>query len=90
MAGRADKGMIITTGTFTAEARREASRDGVPPIEIIDGGKLINLLESLELGLKKITTYEIDTPFFNEFGARQDSAEVAPSVGIASGMRPVK
>ena len=68
MAGRADKGMIITTGTFTAEARREASRDGVPPIELIDGDKLINLLVSLELGLKKITTYEIDTRFFNEFG----------------------
>lgn len=37
MAGRADKGIFITTGTFTAEARREASRDGVPPIELIDG-----------------------------------------------------
>ena len=37
MAGRADKGIIITTCTFTAEARREASRDGVPPIELIDG-----------------------------------------------------
>ena len=69
MAGRADKGMIITTGTFTAEARREASRDGVPPIELIDGYKLITLLETLELGLKKITTYEIDAAFFNEFGA---------------------
>jgi restriction system protein len=69
MAGRADKGMILTTGTFTAEARREASRDGVPPIEIIDRDKLIGLLESLELGLKKVTTYEIDAPFFNEFGA---------------------
>ena len=68
MAGRADKGMIITTGAFTAEARREASRDGVPPIEIIDGDKLIGLLENLELGLKKVTTYEIDAPFFNEFG----------------------
>jgi len=68
MAGRADKGMIITTGTFTAEARREASRDGVPPIELIDGDKLIKLLESLELGLKKVTTYVIDAPFFNEFG----------------------
>lgn len=68
MAGRADKGMIITTGTFTAEARREATRDGVPPIELIDGDKLIQLLESLELGLKKVTTYEIDVPFLNEFG----------------------
>ncbi len=61
--------MIITTGTFTAEARREASRDGVPPIELIDGYKLITLLETLELGLKKITTYEIDAAFSNEFGA---------------------
>lgn len=31
MAGRADEEIIITTGTFTAEARRESSRDGVPP-----------------------------------------------------------
>lgn len=67
MAGRADKGIIMTTGNFSAEARREATRDGVPPIELIDGEKLIDLLERLELGLKSITTYEIDPGFFNEF-----------------------
>ncbi len=67
MAGRADKGIILTTGTFSAEARREASRDGVPPIELIDGEKLIDLFERLELGLKPITTYELDQHFFNEF-----------------------
>jgi len=67
MAGRADKGLIITTGTFTAEARREATRDGVPPIELIDGEKLIDMLEHLELGLKPVTTYEIDESFFAEF-----------------------
>lgn len=67
MAGRADKGIIITTGTFTAEARREAARDGVPPIELIDGEKLIDMLEHLELGLKPVTTYEIDEVFFGEF-----------------------
>lgn len=67
MAGRADKGIIITTGTFTSEAKREATRDGVPPIELIDGEKLINMLESLELGLRPITTYEIDHGFFTEF-----------------------
>jgi restriction system protein len=67
MGGRADKGIIITTGTFTAEARREASRDGVPPIELIDGEKLVGMLEHLELGLKPVTTYEIDQSFFNEF-----------------------
>ena len=68
MAGRADKGIIITTGSFTAEARREASRDGVPPIELIDGEKLIDMLENLELGLRSITTYEINHAFFGEFG----------------------
>ena len=67
MAGRADKGIIITTGTFTAEARREATRDGVPPIELLDGEKLIDMLESLELGLKSITTYEVNHAFFAEF-----------------------
>ena len=67
MAGRADKGIIITTGAFTAEARREASRDGVPPIELIDGEKLVDMLENLELGLKPVKTYEIDGVFFKEF-----------------------
>ena len=69
MAGRADKGIIITTGTFTAEARREASRDGVPPIELLDGEKLIDMLEKLELGLKPVTTYEIEHEFFKDFEA---------------------
>ena len=67
MAGRADKGIVITTGTYTAEARREASRDGVPAIELIDGEKLIAMLEELELGPKPIRAYEIDEAFFNEF-----------------------
>lgn len=67
MAGRADKGIIITTGTFTAEARREATRDGVPPIELIDGEKLLDMLENLELGLRPVTTYEISHAFFAEF-----------------------
>ena len=68
MAGRADKGIIITTGTFTAEAKREATRDGVPPIELIDSDKLLDMLESLELGLRPVTTFEVDHGFFAEFG----------------------
>lgn len=69
MSGRADKGIIVTTGTFTAEARREASRDGAPPIELIDGERLLDMLERLELGLKPVTTYEIEHQFFREFAA---------------------
>jgi len=67
MMGRADKGIIITTGTFTADARREAFRDGVPPIELVDGDKLVDMLEELELGLKPVRAYEVDARFFDAF-----------------------
>ena len=67
MAGRADKGIIITTGSFTAEARREANRDGAPPIELVDSEKLIDMLAHLELGLRPVTTYVVDGGFFDEF-----------------------
>jgi restriction system protein len=67
MMGRADKGIIITTGSFTADAKREAIRDGVPPIELVDGEKLLGLFEELELGLKPRTTYDIDQDFFEDF-----------------------
>ncbi len=67
MAGRADKGLIITTGTFTVDAKREATRDGVHPIELIDGEKLIDLLENLEVGLRSVTTFEVNHTFFAEF-----------------------
>jgi restriction system protein len=69
MSGRADKGIIITTGTFTQEAKREATRDGAPPIELIDGEKLIDMLEKLELGLRPVTTFEVEHSFFNDFKA---------------------
>ena len=67
MAGRADKGIIITTGSFTADSRKEAVRDGVPPIELVDGEKLIGMLEQLELGLRPSTTYTLDSAFFESF-----------------------
>jgi len=67
MAGRADKGIILATGTFTTEARREAVRDGVPPIELVDGEKLIDMFEKLEFGLKPRAAFEIDESFFEDF-----------------------
>jgi restriction system protein len=67
MLGRADKGIILTTGTFTAEAKKEARRDGAPPIEMVDGDKLAEMFQDLELGVKPKTVYEIDDKFFNEF-----------------------
>ena len=67
MMGRADKGIILTTGSFTVDAKKEARRDGVPPIEMVDGEKLVEMFESLALGLKPRRAYEIDTTFFDAF-----------------------
>ncbi len=67
MMGRADKGLILTTGTFTAEAKREAMRDGVPPIELVDGERLLVMFEDLELGLTPRKTYDVDLEFFKQY-----------------------
>ena len=69
MQGRADKGLVITTGTFTADARREATRDGAPAIDLVDGELLCQLLKNRGLGVivREVTTEEvrIDPAFFD-------------------------
>ena len=67
MMGRADKGIIITTGSFTLEAKKEARRDGVPPIELVDGDILVDMFERLELGLIPKRTYDVDEKFFDDY-----------------------
>jgi restriction system protein len=52
MVGRADKGLLITTGNFTKDAIREATRDGAPAIDLIDGDQLLDKLKELELGVR--------------------------------------
>src|SRR6266516_5028916 len=70
MAGRGDKGLLITTGSFTADAKKEATRDGAPPIDLIDGDRLCELLKRYELGVRTtIRTVEdvsIEPSFFHE------------------------
>ena len=51
MVGRADKGLILTTGSFTADARREATRDGAPAIDLVDGDALCELLKATKIGV---------------------------------------
>ena len=67
MQGRADRGLILTTGTFTRDARTEATRDGVPTIELVDADKLVTMFERATLGLKPKQTYELDVSFFDDF-----------------------
>ena len=67
LQGRADKGIFITTGRFTQEAKREAIREGASPIELVDGTKLVQLFEQKQLGLKPKTVYALDHSFFDEY-----------------------
>ena len=67
MTGRADKGIILTTGSFTSEAKREAIREGAPPIELVDADKLVVMLEELELGRSPIRAFQIQRDFFDQF-----------------------
>ncbi len=68
MVGRADKGLLITTGTFTRDAEREATRDGAPAIDLIDGNLLIDKLKELDLGVNtkivQVEQVEIDHEWF--------------------------
>jgi restriction system protein len=52
MVGRADKGLLITTGNFTKDAMREATRDGAPAIDLVDGDQLLDKLKELGLGVQ--------------------------------------
>lgn len=67
MQGRADKGLIITTGNFTPEARKEASRDGAPAIDLIDGEALCVLLKEQRLGVnvRMVEEVQLDLKFFD-------------------------
>ena len=68
MAGRADKGLIITTGTFTPDAKREATRDGAPAIDLVDGDDLCRLLKQHGIGVsvKVVEEIEIQKTIFSE------------------------
>lgn len=67
LLGRAEKGVFITTGRFTQDAEHEAARDGVIPIELIDGERLVQLFQDAGIGVKPKTIYEVDLAFFDEF-----------------------
>lgn len=71
MAGRGEKGLLVTTGTFTRSARDESNRDGAPPVELIDGEDLCDLLKEYELGvqtrIQRVEVLDLRLDFFNQF-----------------------
>ncbi|MGH7596041.1 MAG: restriction endonuclease [bacterium] len=68
MVGRADKGLLITTGTFTKDAIREATRDGAPAIDLVDGEQFLDKLKELGLGVKtkkvEVEEVKVDSDWF--------------------------
>jgi restriction system protein len=70
MSGRGDKGLLITTASFTAEAKKEATRDGASPIDLIDGDRLCELLKRYDLGvrteIRPVERVSVEQSFFAE------------------------
>ena len=66
MVGRADKGLFVTTGTFTRDAVKEAIRDGAPPIDLVDGEQLAEKLKELQLGIttKVVEEVSVDSDWY--------------------------
>jgi restriction system protein len=71
MIGRADKGIIITTGTFSRDAKLEALRDGATPLDLIDGDELVRMLKEHSIGIKTeqkmIEVVQVNKNYFLEF-----------------------
>lgn len=69
MVGRADKGLVMTTGTFSTDARKEATRDGAPAIDLVDGETLCELLKNLKIGvsIRNVEHVLVEQHVFLEF-----------------------
>ena len=67
MIGRAEKGIIITTSGFSNAAVQEANREGAPQVELVDGDKLVEMFQRVELGVTKRTVYDVDPAYFEKF-----------------------
>lgn len=61
-----EKGVLITTGTFSAAAKEEAAKHGKQQIDLIDGEELISKIAECKLGVRPVITYEIDEDFFSK------------------------
>jgi restriction system protein len=68
MVGRADKGLIVSTGSFSPDAKREATRDGAPAIDLLDGEALCDLLKELRIGVevKQVEEVTLDEAAFRD------------------------
>ena len=78
--GRADKGLVMTTGTFSTDARREATRDGAPAIDLVDGETLCELLKGLKIGVSIQKVEHVLVFFF--YDIFPDAPKVLSHLGV--------
>lgn len=61
-----EKGLFVTTGTYSNAAKEEAANIGKQQIDLIDGEGLIDMLAEYSIGLKEVKDYEIDEEYFSK------------------------
>ena len=92
MAGRADRGLIITTASFSRSAEREATRDGAALLDLIDGDKLCELLKEHGLGVvvkeRKVEDVTIDHGYFDRFESHEKEANPPKNLEVGGKTAP--
>jgi restriction system protein len=80
--GAVEKGIFFTTGYFTDSAREAARSPGCKPVELIDGDRLLELIETHEFGLRPTKTYEVDYTFLSNYDKEKTKAKQRPPIEI--------
>ena len=69
--GKADRGILITTGHFTPAAETQAQAPGAFPVDLVDGDALCELLRENSLGVRtverKVEDITVDQAYFAQF-----------------------
>lgn len=60
-----EKGLMITTGSFSKNAI-EIEKANIK-LELVDGDKLVEMFEKVELGVSPKTIFEPDMKFFEQY-----------------------
>lgn len=61
-----EKGLFVTTGTYSSAAKEEAANIGKQQIDLIDGEDFIEMLAEYSIGLKEVKDYEVDEEYFSK------------------------
>lgn len=67
-----EKGVLITTGSFSKAAREEAGAPGKKQIDLMDGNGFMDKLAEYSIGLTPRTEYDIDEEYFAAITAENE------------------